>query len=98
MSFYNINNKIKFIIDLLNRFQSNEYTSGMIYDKIHNVLHNNNSVTFLYSRTGTTVVNIAIYIFDNLYSRSIHNQSIFPVVHEYIFSINSNSIGEYMNN
>ena len=98
MSLYNINNKTKFIVDLLNRFQSNEYTSEIIRNKIRNVLHNDNSVTFPNGRTGTAVVNIAIYIFDNLHPRSIHNQSIFPVVHEYIFSINSNSIGEYINN
>jgi len=93
-----MNSKTKFIVDVLNRFQSNKYTPELIYDKIYNVLYNDHSDTFPYGRTGTAVVNIAIYIFDNLHSRSVHNQYIFPVVYEYNFSMNFNSISAYMNN
>jgi len=97
-SIYNINDNTKYMLTLLNKYQLNLQYFNLIRDKMHAFLHNANSKTFPYGKTGTAVVNVALYIFNYDDINLIYKHKNFPIVHEYVFSYKCNSIAIYINN
>src|SRR5262249_33414607 len=95
---YNINNKTQYISTLLNSYEFNQSTSNFIRNKIRTMLHREHPDTFPYGQTGTSIVCVAISIFDNLHSRPLSDLNTFPVVHEHVTSSNNNSTSLFINN